>query len=169
MLNRTLRVRLLNDEGDGVVTPLDGEGTPPLVGSIDLADIAAGELIRINLTDEVRAALAAGQTRITLRLQLNSPNPSAPLQLFSPQDVNHRSALDVRVAQQDGVLADIMTRRAGCWRRTSPLLICGHSRPVPTSSVCTILSLTSKRRGCRSASKLVRRCLAFRSRSPIMM
>ena len=117
LINRQLLVRLLRDEGDGVVTPLDGKAasrnaTSRQVASVDLADINAGELIRINIADAVRDALAAGQTRITLSLQLNSPNP-VPLTLFSAQDVTHRTGLDVRVAQQDGVLADIYDAQGG--------------------------------------------------------
>ena len=114
---------------------------------MDLADIAAGELIRINLADAARDALAAGQTRITLSLQLNSPNPSAPLTLFSPQDVTHRTGLDVRVAQQDGVLADIDDAQGGLLAQGQSIIDLRTFEAGTFFLRSTIPSPTSKHRG----------------------
>ena len=104
VLDRTLQVRLLDAEGDGSLTALDSTASASTLVTNLL--LTTGGRFRW-ITNAVRAALSAGRTRITLRVSLDSPNPSNPLQIFSSTDGTHQTGLRVSALGTSGVVADL--------------------------------------------------------------
>ncbi|MBE3071215.1 MAG: VCBS repeat-containing protein, partial [Planctomycetes bacterium] len=64
----TLRVEVLAEEGDGAVTLRDAGAAWSHVVEVDLATATDRQRLSADLTDAVKAALAAGYKRLTLRL-----------------------------------------------------------------------------------------------------
>ncbi|HEY4632638.1 MAG TPA: ELWxxDGT repeat protein, partial [Candidatus Limnocylindrales bacterium] len=107
LLDRDLRVAILDAEGDGAPTPQDA--TAP-AGTLVIQDLLAqrgGEPIQVDVTAAVQAALAAGKTRLTFRLTLDSPNPGNPLQIHSSTDPTRDTGLAVVTREATGVVADL--------------------------------------------------------------
>ena len=107
LVNRTLQVRVLDAEGDGTPTSQDATAAAGTLVTKDLSTVSGTQPIEVDLTNAVRAALQAGKTRVTLRLSLDSPNPSSPVVLFSSTDPAHRTGLEVVTRESTGVVADL--------------------------------------------------------------
>ena len=107
LLNRTLRVAILDAEGDGTPATVDGTAPAATVVARNLLTASGSQPIQVDLTAAVRAALAAGQTRLTLRVTLDSPNPGNPLQIHSSTDLSHTTGLTVVTRERAGVVADL--------------------------------------------------------------
>ena len=105
LLKRVLQVSVLNDEGDDLVTGADATAAATSSLSIDLSTVSATDLIRVDLTTLIRNVIAAGKTRVTLRLQFTTTS-SDLLSVFVP-DAAHQSGLNVTTAREEGVLGDL--------------------------------------------------------------
>ena len=105
LLKRVLQVSVLNDEGDDRATGADATAAATSSLSIDLSTVSATDLIRVDLTTLIRNVIAAGKTRVTLRLQFTTTS-SDLLSVFVP-DAAHQSGLNVTTAREEGVLGDL--------------------------------------------------------------
>jgi ELWxxDGT repeat protein len=112
LVKRTLMVSVVDAEGDLQVTASDGNAAASRTVSVDLSTVAATDLIRVDLTQIIRDALASGRTRITLRLQMSTA-AGDPLTVFVPTDGAHRTGLNVTTAQQSGVRGDLYDAQGG--------------------------------------------------------
>ncbi len=103
---------VLSAEGDGTVTAADGTAAASLVSTIALNNVSGTEPIELDVTQLVRDTLAAGKTRLTLKLALNAPS-AVPLSVLSMipnpafEATVSNTGLAVTTARQDGVLADL--------------------------------------------------------------
>jgi Ca2+-binding RTX toxin-like protein/Leucine-rich repeat (LRR) protein len=104
---QTFRVSILNGEGDGIVSPADATAAATLVDQETLTpfQLPSG-VFSIDLTDAVRAALQAGKTRLTLRLETSSPQASIEITRFGFGG-GPFPALNINTLQHPGVLADL--------------------------------------------------------------
>jgi hypothetical protein len=99
-----LQVFLLNQKGDNIPSPGDATASGNPVGS---ATFTAGQgtagTLSIDVTAAVRAALAAGKTRITLRLQASSSQLSLDVHTTAAS----QTALTLTTTTKAGVLVDV--------------------------------------------------------------
>lgn len=103
--SNTLRVSLLDREGDGWLNPLDGLSTATNVFTLNHAALTVpGFSYFINIGDALLPALAAGWTRVTFRLELESPDMTGAIAINGGG--NFRPGL-VTFPQTDGLLADL--------------------------------------------------------------
>src|SRR5207245_3140186 len=72
-----------------------------------LRNVRGDAPITVDVTDVVRAALRAGNTRLTLRLQLDAPSVLNPVVIHSSTDLLHQTGLKITTAAQPGVVADL--------------------------------------------------------------
>ncbi|NOS68464.1 MAG: hypothetical protein HOP33_00850, partial [Verrucomicrobia bacterium] len=107
LLDRTLQVRALDAEGDGAVTATDRTAPATGLATQYLRDVAGNTPVTVDVTTLVRAALQAGRTRLTLRLQLDSPNAANPLVIHSTTNPLQGTGLSVSLAAVQGVVADV--------------------------------------------------------------
>ncbi|PYX69808.1 MAG: hypothetical protein DMG78_20985, partial [Acidobacteria bacterium] len=108
LMDRTLQVLALDAEGDGAVTAFDrtaaaaSSAAPTL-----LRNVKGSAPLTIDVTGLVRAALQAGSTRLTLRLQLDASNASSPLVLHSSTDPLRATGLNITTVARQGAVADV--------------------------------------------------------------
>ena len=104
-----LDISILDAEGDGAVTSTDGTDAATLVDQVTFADLSG--LVRVDLTEVIRNAIAAGKTRLTIRLSGGEDD----LQL----EVTRASAGDdvatglVATMRPGGVLGDLHDANGG--------------------------------------------------------
>ncbi|HSB69073.1 MAG TPA: ELWxxDGT repeat protein [Candidatus Methylomirabilis sp.] len=113
LLNRTLVVSILNEEGDYVVRDSDVSAPATQAGTRNLNTVPGTSPIEVDITAAVREALAAGKTRLTLRYGLNSPSAILPLTIRSATATGSQTGLKITTARQDGVLVDLYDANAG--------------------------------------------------------
>jgi len=97
----SLQISVLDAEADGVITAEDGTGAATLAQSVSLAAVSGSGVLQANLTAAVRTALAAGKTRLGLRLAI--PGTTGQLQLVR-DSIN--TGLQVTTGQA-GVVGDL--------------------------------------------------------------
>lgn len=104
---QSLSVFIGNAESDGVVSPADATAAATLAGqrTFVAGDPTSG-LLQIDITSAIRAAIAAGKTRIMLRLAASSTSVSMNVQ--SAASTSRQTGLAVTEARQQGVLADLI-------------------------------------------------------------
>ena len=99
---------------DGSLSLVGGSGFDELQfqtilvdGPVTLTDASLHLVIEIDVTEAVRNALAAGKTRMTFRLALDSPNAASPLQIYSSTVLTRQTGLKVTTRETNGVVADL--------------------------------------------------------------
>ncbi|WP_291986182.1 PA14 domain-containing protein [Luteitalea sp.] len=107
-----LSVRAADAEGDSLVTDADADGTYQGVRNVDLSTVAADGPIRIDITDAVRASLAAGKTRLTLEVTVDRTLPQ-PLELYSMSQNDRATGVEITTAREMGVLGDLYDENGG--------------------------------------------------------
>jgi ELWxxDGT repeat protein len=107
LMNRTLQVNLLQEEGDARINLADGSEAATLAGSRHLSSVYAGTPIEVDISAAVREALASGKTRLTLRYGLDGVSPALPLTVISSLAADSATGVQITTAQQDGVLVDL--------------------------------------------------------------
>jgi hypothetical protein len=102
-----LNVFIGRAKSDGVVSPADATAPTFSAGSYSiLATDPSSGLIKIDITTAVRDALAAGRTRIMLRLASSSTQTS--LDVHSTSVAQRQTRLVVTTAPQEGAMADLI-------------------------------------------------------------
>jgi Ca2+-binding RTX toxin-like protein len=102
-----LSVFIGNAESDGVVGGSDLTASVTLAGErVFAAGDPASGLFQIDITAAIRSALAAGKTRVMLRLVASSTQVS--LDVHSTTSAGHQTGLAVTTARQHGVVGDLM-------------------------------------------------------------
>ncbi|HSB78835.1 MAG TPA: PA14 domain-containing protein, partial [Candidatus Methylomirabilis sp.] len=104
---------LLSEEGDYVLREGDAFAAATQVGARDLNTVSATSPIEVDITSAVRAAFAAGKTRLTLRYALDSPSTTLPLTVRSATADGSATGLKVTTARQNGVLVDLYDSHGG--------------------------------------------------------
>jgi hypothetical protein len=94
-------------KGDGFVSGGDGSAAATLAGEYAYAGGAtAAGIIQVDVTAAVRTALAAGKTRVMLRVAMS--DPSVTLQVHSGSVAGRQTSLGVTTARQHGVVGDVL-------------------------------------------------------------
>ena len=107
-----LLVRLLTQEGDGLVAPEDATADVTELDSIELDPLLSKGVVEVDLLEAVLDALALGQTRITLRLQMSTTDSTVGLRI---QDLlgTSETGLNIVNRPQEGVVADLLDAQGG--------------------------------------------------------
>ncbi len=102
----SLRVSLINREGDGWLNAVDATATATatLLGTFGLQSLTVPGLLTMDVRSAVLAALAAGHTRITLRLDIQSPGAPGSLVIEGAGALRPQLLIE---RPQAGVLADL--------------------------------------------------------------
>ena len=97
----SLRVSVLDVEGDGLASSLD-----PSAPATVIAEVAQGSLLDdLDILNAVREALATGKTRLTLKVELDVTTSQVTIGDLDPA---LDAMLQVSIVQRDGVVADLL-------------------------------------------------------------
>ena len=106
----TLTVELLDEEGDGVITPRDGSAAGTVAASTTVGALYdTVQTITLDVTDAVLAAIGRGDSSLTLRVSVD-PSLFVEAYRLDPQ-TGEGSA--VRVTRQPGVVMDVFDANGG--------------------------------------------------------
>lgn len=107
----TLTVQRLPGEGDGVVTGRDFELTGLAAGSAQVTTASGQQTIVVDVTNEVRAALADRRRQLTLRFDVS--DPALRLSVSQPDPTRGADPTGLRVTRRPGVRADVLDVNGG--------------------------------------------------------